>query len=83
MKPTDADPTQQPGRFTGFLRHLARHPLLLAWFVALAALSVALQSEIPQPWSGLVYLAVIPAGVIPATRSFERARPEREDPSNT
>ncbi|MEV6055323.1 hypothetical protein [Streptomyces sp. NPDC052107] len=83
MKPTDANAAQQPGRFTGILRHLARRPLLLAWLVALAALSIALQSEIPQPWSGLIYLVVTPAAVIPATRSFERAHQNREDPSNT
>lgn len=65
------------------LRHLARRPLLLAWFVALAALSVVLQSKIPQPWSGLIYLVITPAALVPATRSFERAHQDREDPSNT
>lgn len=82
MKPIDVDRAQQPRTFTSILRHVARHPLLLVWLTTLAAGTVAFQSKVPQPWSALIYLVIIPVGMISITRSLGRAHPHREDSSN-
>ncbi|MGW2934053.1 hypothetical protein ACWDA7_19880 [Streptomyces sp. NPDC001156] len=81
MQPPTVNHVQQSGKFTGRLRRLARLSLLLAWFVVLAVLTVVLQSKIPQPWSGLVYLVAMPAAILPAKRSFGRGRSDRENHS--
>ncbi|MFG3379645.1 hypothetical protein [Streptomyces sp. NPDC047999] len=79
MDPTSADRPQQPRTFTSVLRHVARRPLLIVWLVTLAALAGVAQSEIPQPWSGLIYILIIPAAVISITRSLDQAD-KAEDP---
>ncbi|MFD8424747.1 hypothetical protein [Streptomyces sp. NPDC059466] len=56
----------------GILRHAVRRPLLIVWLAALAVTAVVAQSWIPDPWSGLIYIVILPAGVISISRSAER-----------
>ncbi|MGW0779033.1 hypothetical protein ACWGI0_26015 [Streptomyces sp. NPDC054802] len=82
MDPRNAERPQQPRTFTRVLCHVARRPLLIAWLLALAGLAGVVQSRIPQPWSGLIYIVLTPAAAISITRSLDQAD-KAQDPTES